>query len=235
MFGRIARSIQPGQYFRIGLIAVSILCVAAGLIWRVALADFVFMVFTRPQSTAVLIGIVVLWFLVSQLFVVPIGTVSVLLSGALLGWWIGLIYFGAMIISGVFVFTLARLAPEKSLNVVKRIVPPGYWQRTSSLMLLRMQARPIQATIILRLFPLAPSAACPLVIGASGGSIQSFLAGTLLAGWVRPVSLAVVGDSLGAVWLSPFELLGTLSQPILLISIGSLVLTSLALHVWKRN
>ena len=98
----------------------------------------------------------------------------------------------------------------------------------------RAERRGIATTVMLRLLPIAPSAICPLIVGSIGGASGRLAVGTLLSGWARPVSIALVGQAAGHALLAPERLMSEVAQPVLWVALVSLGLSSLAAYLIVR-
>lgn len=121
----------------------------------------------------------------------PSGTISIVLGGMAIGPLAGVLYFTAMLIAGVIVYSLARPAPGQAERLIRRFAPGRNARRYGRLALRRMRRRPIAATAALRLVPVVPSAGCALILAGAGISLRGLILGTLAAGWVRPLAFAV--------------------------------------------
>ncbi len=174
------------------------------------------------------------WYFVSQLVILPSGTLSILATGALFGWPAGALYFLAMVLSGQFLHLLARQDRGAARRTLERALPEKLRHGLPWRLLERAEHREITTTVMLRLLPVAPSAICPLVVGSIGGSSRALAMGTLLTGWIRPIALALVGQAAGQALLAPEHLLAEVAEPVFLIAAISLVLSSLAGYLIVR-
>jgi uncharacterized membrane protein YdjX (TVP38/TMEM64 family) len=59
-------------------------------------------------------------------------------------------------------------------------------------------ANGLQATALLRLMPVMPSAPATIIAAAAGIELRTFLAGSVLFGWIRSFYFASLGAALGS-------------------------------------
>lgn len=155
--------------------------------------------------------VLALWSFVSQLAAVPSGTLTMLAGGFLLGWPSAVAYFAAMVIAGQVVHAGARHGlNEPALRWIDRM--HQRWP-TADIAAWTEAARRegIIVSAALRSLPFLPSAGGALVAGGLGVTGRDFLLGTLLAGWIRPLSFALIGASLSALTIArePIDLTAT--------------------------
>ncbi|WP_291843459.1 VTT domain-containing protein [Maricaulis sp.] len=182
---------------------------------------------SSTPDAALLFGVFA-WFFASQLVVLPSGTLSVLVAGALFGWPAGLLYFFAMLLAGQLLHLLARQDRGAARRALEKALGNKLGQGLLARLIERAERRAVTTTIMLRLLPIAPSAICPLVLGTIGGEAWKLAIGTLISGWVRPLSLAIVGQSASQVLLEPEPILAEVAQPVVLVALMSIALSTLA-------
>jgi uncharacterized membrane protein YdjX (TVP38/TMEM64 family) len=229
--------IYPGDsrgVWRLVILVIALLVVLAGsIIAKGSLENWVVGFLAVDETSLVLLLLVTLYFLVSQLIILPLGTVSLMLAGAFIGWWTGLIYFAAMLLAGAALFGFARAHPRQARRFVWRFVRGGA-RRAATRLLRHIQDHTLTATAALRLFPVMPSAGCTLLIGACGGRFGGFMAGTALTGWIRPLAFAVLGAQLGQLVADPAS--ASTSLPLVaLTAAGSLGLVGIIYLIWLRR
>ncbi|WP_339744295.1 VTT domain-containing protein [uncultured Maricaulis sp.] len=215
------------------VIALLVVVLAGSVIAKAPLEDWVVRFLTVDEASLTLVLLVALYFLVSQLIIVPLGTVSLMLAGAFVGWWSGLIYFAAMLVAGAVLFGFARAHPRRARRFVWRFVS-GAARRAATRLLRHIQNDTLTATAALRLFPVMPSAGCTLLVGACGGDFRGFMVGTGLTGWIRPLAFAILGAQLGQLVANPAS--ASTSVPLIaLVAAGSLGLVGIIYLIWLRR
>jgi len=122
------------------------------------------------------------------LTVMPLGTVTIILFGFLLGPAAGLVQFVALILSSMILYELGRGSDEETVN--RRLEEYPALSRIGRV----AAGHGKWATVILRLVPIVPSAVASLTASFFAISRWDFLIGTLVAGWVRPVAFAALGS-----------------------------------------
>lgn len=131
--------------------------------------------------------ILFLWSAVLFLTVLPLGTATILLAGALLGTWAGWVQFASQVVASIIIYETGGLrrqqAAIESLDARPRL----------KLALTKLQNYGFASTALLRIAPVVPSAACSIICKALGISRTKFIGGTLTVGWIRPVFFAAVG------------------------------------------
>ena len=145
------------------------------------------------------------WSFILFMTVLPLGTVTIITAGALLGPWVGWVQFLSLALSSQIIFETgdqgARLRSLKQVQKRRRL-----WAFVQTL-----RERGFAVTSVLRLAPVVPSAVCALACAGLGVTREKFIAGTLLAGWVRPVIFGLIGaateldalrDMIDNLWLS---------------------------------
>lgn len=140
------------------------------------------------QSSPIVSSIVLFfWSMVLFLTVLPLGTATILLAGALLGGWVGWVQFGSLVLASMVIYQTGFVseATRKQGNLSHR----PWVSRTVK----RAEERGILVASVLRIVPIIPSAVCSLICVSTGVSLRKFLIATLAFGWVRPVFFAHVG------------------------------------------
>jgi uncharacterized membrane protein YdjX (TVP38/TMEM64 family) len=206
----------------------------AGFVRRDWIAGHLLGGWAEATPDPVLLLAVFVWFFVSQLVILPSGTLSILMTGALFGWWVGLLYYVAMFLSGQLLHLLARQDRGAARQALARALPEKLRHGVLWRLMERAERRGIATTVMLRLLPIAPSAICPLIVGSIGGASGRLAVGTLLSGWARPVSIALVGQAAGHALLAPERLMSEVAQPVLWVALVSLGLSSLAAYLIVR-
>lgn len=143
-------------------------------------------------------GLVVLsfaaWALVANCLVLPAGSLSLIAGGALLGTWVpAAIWFAAQLATAPLLFRAAQGSPERSKAIIARYLGQGAAE------LLGDAVRDgFWTTVLLRLTPILPSAPACLIASAAGIDFKAFMAGSVAAGWVRPLYFASLGAAVGS-------------------------------------
>lgn len=178
-------------------------------------------------------------FAVSQILIIPTGTVMLLAAGALLGPVVGGLYYLGMIAAAPITYYAAASRPRDARRRLSRVLPRSTWRPLLGSMK-RFQDHPVLATAMLRLLPVLPSAGAALLAGAAGLRFTAFWLGTWLSGWLRPVAISLLGYLLRHAVDANGQL-----QMQLLIGVGVVTLSTLALSallarrillgVWLRS
>ncbi|MGP1276139.1 MAG: VTT domain-containing protein [Caulobacterales bacterium] len=169
------------------------------------------------------LAVLAVYFLISQLVIIPSGTLSLILAGVAFGPVTGLIYYAAMLLACPPVHAFGRLHPERADAFLERHVRSDNQRARVRRILSRVRAAPIALTAALRLVPVLPSAGSALLAGAAGISMKAALTGTLAAGWIRPVAIALAGDQIWRLMREADAGLSILrASPLLWITLGCL-------------
>jgi len=182
--------------------------------------------------------------LLSQLIIVPSGSLMLIIAGFTFGalpaaacYWI------AQLLSAWPVFSLAGRAiadddrkPAAAAHAATRTAE-GSAQVPASKMadipvaltehLRHIRGNGLLASCVLRLTPVIPSAAACVLAALFGIRLSVFVIGTLLSGWIRPLFFASGGASLSAaaMQLSSPELIGLLDlRPLFILFLTALLL-----------
>lgn len=140
-------------------------------------------------KTKALIGLgLFVWSCVLFTTFMPLGTATVLLAGYVLGPAAGLIQFGSMLISTVFLYRVFE-QPDKSYRI------ENYTQNSTLLKLFDLVSdHSIWTVSLLRIIPVIPSAACVFISRILCIRLKDMIIGTLFVGWIRPVFFAFLGS-----------------------------------------
>lgn len=210
------------------VLSVMAACYLAALVWSEPLKAAIDGWLAVPGTAIALAGAFALVFFLSQLVAIPSGTVLLILSGTLLGWWMGIVFHIAMLAAAVPVFLVARSHPQQALGLAERWLPERFWHAHARGLLAGCQHHAALTTMALRLLPVVPSAGCSLVVAAMGGRFAGFMTGTLLAGWVRPVAFATLGQLAGGFVLGQERFSAGMAAGFAAVSLGSLLLSGVA-------
>jgi uncharacterized membrane protein YdjX (TVP38/TMEM64 family) len=171
------------------------------------------------RQPAVVAALFAAWALVANCLVVPAGTLSMIVGGALLGTVAPtLIWSVAQLMTAPVLYALTRRGVDSAA------LPPHNKQVAQLAAL--AQVNGFKATAMLRLLPIMPNAAATILAATAGIELRTFLIGSALTGWVRPAYFAGLGATVGS--LSKIEevtdllSLATL-MPLLLLFAGSVV------------
>jgi uncharacterized membrane protein YdjX (TVP38/TMEM64 family) len=140
----------------------------------------------RPTLIAALFAS---WALVANCLVVPAGTLSMIVGGALLGTIIPtLIWSVAQLMTAPLLYALTR----RGMGSVPMLRNP---QVARLVALARTNG--MQATALLRLLPVMPNAPATMMAATAGIDLRTFFIGSVLTGWVRPAYFAGLGATVG--------------------------------------
>jgi uncharacterized membrane protein YdjX (TVP38/TMEM64 family) len=140
----------------------------------------------RPELIA---AIFAAWALVANCLVVPAGTLSMIVGGALLGTIIPtLIWSVAQLMTAPLLYALTRrgmgnVAMLRNSQVARLVA--------------LAQSNGFQATALLRLLPIMPNAPATMIAATAGIDLRTFFIGSVLTGWVRPAYFAGLGATVG--------------------------------------
>ncbi len=164
---------------------------------------------------------------ISQLIVMPSGSLMLLLAGFALGGLPAATVFAiAQVLSAWPVYSLSR----RALNSVDRGFSHGTDKhRINAIMekLASLRGNPLVATALLRLTPVIPSAGACLLAAMCSIKLKPFLIGTFLTCWIRPLFFASSGAAMSSVLLKQ-DMGGALGgldvTPLMLVFVSALVL-----------
>ena len=164
---------------------------------------------------------------VSQLIVMPSGSLMLLLAGFALGALPAAAVFAvAQVLSAWPVYEISRRALKP---VDKGFTRGSAQQRIKKILdkLASLRGNEVLATVLLRVTPVIPSAGACLLAAMFGIALRPFMIGTLLTCWIRPLFFASSGAALSAVLIEADvrEVLGGLDvTPLLLAFVSAVVL-----------
>jgi uncharacterized membrane protein YdjX (TVP38/TMEM64 family) len=150
----------------------------------------------RPQLVAIVFAV---WALVANCLVVPAGTLSVIVGGALLGPFTAtLIWTLGQLATAPLLYRLTRegLGPVQLDSVAQRWL--GWLGPQAANLKALAAVNGLQATALLRLMPVMPSAPATIIAAVAGIELRTFLAGSVLFGWMRSFYFASLGAALGS-------------------------------------
>lgn len=174
--------------------------------------------------------------LISQLIIMPSGSLILLVAGFTLG---AIPAAGAFAVAQVLaawpVYVLSRTSVAKlqTGSVANR----GAAIKDTAARLSKVRGNDVVATLLLRLTPVLPSAAASALAALAGIRFRSFLIGTVLCCWIRPLFFAGSGESMSA-FLLKSDAQDALSRvsvmPLLLIFLSALLLYILDLWLKRK-
>jgi len=171
--------------------------------------------------------------IVSQLLVVPSGSLILIAAGFIFSPIIATVIFSmAQIVSSLPVFKMGELIssryPQRFSAISSRFKINTDWQQA-------VQKEGFMTTVVLRLTPVIPSAVACLLAAGLGIDLRKFLVATAAVCWIRPLFFASVGGSLQALSALP-DALSTSSvlRPLLLLAIAALLLLIVKLYLRYR-
>ncbi len=127
-----------------------------------------------------------------QLVFAPAGVFILLAAGYLLGWPAGLVWYATSLPAGFVVFTGARRG-FGSWN------PPPRWRSFDTAKLARAaREEGVALVAAMRLLPMLPSAAAPMLAAGLGVTQRDLALGTVLTGWIIPIAVAVAGSAMNS-------------------------------------
>lgn len=134
------------------------------------------------------------WALLANCLILPAGSLSLMAGGAVLGTFLpASIWYLAQLTTAPLLYRLAVQTPYRSQQLVRR-----YLGQTVETLFMRGVEDGIAATAVLRLTPVIPSAPATLIAAASGIPLKSFITGSALVGWIRPLYFASIGAAAGS-------------------------------------
>jgi uncharacterized membrane protein YdjX (TVP38/TMEM64 family) len=170
----------------------------------------------RPVLIAVVFAA---WALVANCLVVPAGTLSMIIGGALLGTVLPtLIWSVGQLLSAPLLYALTK----RGVGTVPML------RNVQVAQLVKLaQTNGLQVTALLRLLPIMPNAAATMIAATAGIDLRTFLVGSVLTGWVRPAYFAGLGAAVGS--LSKVDAVTDLLSlrtlvPLLLLFAGAVIL-----------
>ena len=180
-------------HFRlIALLSFSALA-TAGMIWNGSRETLGASLSVLEQYPVAFTCAFTVWALIANCLIVPAGSLSLIIGGAALGTFLpAAIWFAAQLASAPFIHRAA------SDRVVRQRLIERYLGASATKLMARAARDGIWASVVLRLTPILPSAPAALIAAGIGISLRSFLIGSSLAGWVRPLYFASIGAAAGS-------------------------------------
>lgn len=121
------------------------------------------------------------------LTVIPLGTVSVVTAGFILGPAAGAVQYIALACASILLYEIGRDEDERSLvRLIDRFPRLRY-------LINLFQSNGIAFCVASRILPIVPSAIASLAASYIGINRRDYVIGTISAGWVRPVGFGLVG------------------------------------------
>lgn len=172
-------------------------------------------------------GIFFLISFISQMIIMPSGSLMLLVAGFALGGVIATVVFSvAQILAAWPVYRLSDHA-LKGLQTGLLKGPKAHRIQQLRERLNTLKGNDLLATALLRLTPVIPSAGACLLASVCGIRLPFFLAGTALTCWIRPLFFASSGEVLSEVMLRN-DVTGVLGQlnlwPLILVFLSVLIL-----------
>ena len=180
----------------------------------------------QQHGTLALIMFFIISF-VSQLIVIPSGSLMLLLAGFALGALpAAAVFAAAQVLSAWPVYVLSRRAIKPVKEGFLRTTAEHRIQKILD-RLATLRGNEVLATVLIRVTPVIPSAGACLLGAICGISIKPFMIGTLLTCWIRPLFFASSGAAISAVLIEADvkEVLGGLDvTPLLLVFFSAVIL-----------
>ncbi len=145
----------------------------------------------RPTTFAIAFAA---WALIANCLVLPAGSLSLIAGGAVLGAVLPAgMWFAAQLVTAPFIYRTTVSAQLAATGLIERYLGAGATQ-----LLARAADDGVWLTAVLRLTPIIPSAPAAMIAASSGVTFKSFMLGSALAGWVRPLYFASIGATAGS-------------------------------------
>lgn len=184
--------IRRGPYF-IALLLASVIGSAMIMLAGGGAALVDALLSTEQHATRLAI-VFAAWALVANCLVLPAGSLSLIAGGAALGTLVpAAIWFVAQLITAPLLYRAGHLDRGHVEGIMRR-----YLGATAADLVVNAARDGIWTTAVLRLTPVLPSAPATLIAAATGIRFRSFVWGSLLVGWVRPLYFASLGASFGS-------------------------------------
>lgn len=209
----------------IPLLSLSALA-TAGVVWNGSRETLGASLSALEQYPVAFICAFALWALIANCLIVPAGSLSLIIGGAALGSFLpAAIWFVAQLACAPLLY---RAASDRT---IRQQLIERYLGASATKLMARAARDGIWASVVLRLTPVLPSAPAALIAAGIGISLRSFLIGSSLAGWVRPLYFASIGAAAGsfarAETISPN--IG-ITAPLIVLSCVSIVLFAARLY-----
>ena len=141
-------------------------------------------------SEKTVIGVIVFaWSCILFMTFVPLGTVTILIAGYVLGVGAGFIQFGSACLASALLY---RVFDYRAHQYAIEDFTDSRW--ILSLFDL-VQNRPVVTGCLLRIIPVIPSAACVFISKIMSISFRDMMTATFAVGWIRPVFFAYLGST----------------------------------------
>jgi len=147
------------------------------------------LILVSERHSLALYGLLIVWSFCLFLTVLPLGTLTILLAGLLLGPMAGLAQFLALLLASAVVYEIGR---ERDPERLGREL--AHYPRLLALAGLARR-RGFYFISLMRIAPVVPSAVCCLGASLFGVSRTQFYGGTLATGWIRPVAFALLASA----------------------------------------
>jgi uncharacterized membrane protein YdjX (TVP38/TMEM64 family) len=176
----------------LGLVAASVLGTAGLLLAGGGTAILETLAQLEQRKVMVILEFAV-WALVANCLVLPAGSLSLVAGGAILGMAApALIWFAAQLVTAPLIYRTGAGSRDRIEPLVTR-----YLGSSAVRIVARAAHDGVATTILLRLTPILPSAPACLIAAWAGIDLKSFMIGSGLAGWVRPLYFASLGAAAG--------------------------------------
>lgn len=187
---------------------------------------------SSPKSTITLLIVFATLALLSQLLIVPSGTILMMAGGFVLGSWAASgIYLALLPITALPIYWLYfNTSTTLPAWMTKRIPTPSATVWNS------LKDQPFLLSAVSRLTPVVPSALAVVIACSFNVSLKTFLIATLMVGWIRPLFFASIGATLSSLEQlhNPADLLNWRSAfPLLVLFFCAFAL--LVIRAWLRS
>lgn len=136
--------------------------------------------------------ILFMWSCILFMTFVPLGTVTILIAGYVLGVGAGFIQFGSACFASALLY---RVFDYRAHQYAIEDFTDNRW--VLSLFAL-VQNRPVATGCLLRIIPVIPSAACVFISKIMAISFRDMMKATFAVGWIRPVFFAYIGSTVAS-------------------------------------
>ena len=192
--GSLIRQLAPLLDIKAARIAIIVALVSLSVvgIWLNALPSPCawFLKVTEYLENRWLLGlaVVLVWSFCLFLTVLPFGTATILVAGYFLGPVAGISQYIALIAASIVLYEIGRDSDPKALE--RRLEKFPSLSRVAGL----ARRRGFAFSALLRIVPVVPSAVASLAASYFSVDRRSFILGTILAGWCRPLGFAFLGS-----------------------------------------
>lgn len=174
---------------------------------------------------------------ISQILILPSGSLLLLAGGAVLGAPAALAgYFLMQVAMAPLLLEWSRAALDGADSAHRGSLVERHVPRTWRPVVENLRDEGVLTTLTLRLMPVIPNAVACMIAAALGISTARFMAGTLIGGWIRPLVFASAGAAL--------PMLTSLAEPGRALTLTSVLpvivalaaaATLLAVRLWLRS